>query len=337
MKTDLKNILKALLLIAALSAILILLDKGSNKNDTKTLRLVLIQYNDSPLSELSQAGIMDGLVSTGMKAGIDYTFDVLNAQGDISTLNMIVDKVVSDNPDLIFITSTPTLQLAAQKIKKLPVIFSVVADPMAAGVCTSFTEHQENITGISTMGDYEGMVKIIKQILPGTRRIGTIFSPGEANSVKNMETLRHYAEAEGIELITSPVNASSEIADAALALMQERPEILCQIVDNLTSSSTANIIKVARENKVPMFGFVSDQSEKGAVLVISRDYHQAGVDAVMLAKRFFDGEAIKDIPIEFVSKTNILINQSAAKVAGITIPKDITLTKNYGRKINNHP
>lgn len=323
MKTNLLNILKALLLIAALSAILIFMDSSNGKKDTRILKLALIQYNDSPLSELSLQGFMHGLVGTGMKAGVDYTLDVLNAQGDISTLNIIIDKVVSDRPDLIFVTSTPTLQLAAQKIKDIPVVFSVVADPAAAGVCKSFTDHQENITGISTMGDYEGMIKIIRQLSPGTKTIGTIFSPGEANSVKNMNALKEYAGQSGIKLLSTPVNSSSEIADAALALVEARPDIICQIVDNLTSSSIANIIKVARDNKIPLFGFVSDQSEKGAVLVVSRDYQQAGIDAVVLAKKYFDGTPIKDIPIEFVSKTNILINKEAAKAAGINIPKDL--------------
>ncbi len=323
MKTNLLNILKALMLIAALSAILIFMDSSKGKKDTRILKLALIQYNDSPLSELSQQGIMHGLVETGMKAGVDYTLDVLNAQGDISTLNIIIDKVLSDKPDLIFVTSTPTLQLAAQKIKDLPVVFSVVADPAAAGVCNSFTDHQDNITGISTMGDYEGMVRIINQILPGTKTIGTIFTPGEANSVKNMNALKKHSEQSGIKLITTPVNSSSEIADAALALAEAKPDIICQVVDNLTSSSISNIIKIANDNKIPLFGFVSDQSEKGAVIVVSRDYQQAGIDAVKLAKRYFDGEPIKNIPIEFVSKTNILINKDAAKVAGINIPKDL--------------
>jgi len=323
MKTNIKNILKALLLVAALAAILVFLDKGTGKKDSKILHLALIQYNDSPLSELSQKGIIDGLTQIGMKAGKDYTIETLNAQGDISTLSMIVDKVVSDNPDLIFLTSTPTLQMASQKIKEIPLIFSVVADPAAAGVCTSFSAHQENITGISTMGDYEGMIKLVKQILPETKRIGTIFSPGEVNSVKNMNTLKEYAEKAGLELITSPVNSSSEIADATLALAAQKPDIVCQIVDNITSSSADNIIKILKNEKIPLFGFVSDLSKKGAVLVVSRDYHQAGVDAVMLAKKFFDGQAIKDIPIEFVSKTDILINKSAAKTSGITIPEEI--------------
>ena len=72
-----------------------------------------------------------------------------------------------------------------------------------------------------------------------------------------------------------------------------------------------------------MFGFVSDQAEKGAVLVVSRDYIQAGVDAARLAKKIIDGASPMDIPFELVSKTTVLINRSAAIRYGISIPTEL--------------
>ena len=77
-----------------------------------------------------------------------------------------------------------------------------------------------------------------------------------------------------------------------------------------------------------MFGFVSDQSEKGAILVVSRDYVQAGIDAVRLAKKIFDGANPAEIPFEFVSRTEILINSVAARENGITIPEEILNREN---------
>ena len=323
MKTSVKTLLRVVVLIAIAVSLLLIIDKTSQKDSGGKLQLALIQYNDSPLSELSQSGIEDGLTQIGLKAGEDYDLTVSNAQGDMATLNLMIDAVTGSKPDLIFVTSTPTLQVAANKIKDIPVVFSVVADPIVAGAGTSFTEHLPNVTGISTLGDYEGMVKWIKLIRPGTKKIGTIYSPAEANSVKNMSELKKYSDLAGIELVTVPVNSTTEVTDAAMSLIENKPEIVCQIVDNLTSSSIASIIKVCQSNKVPMFGFVSDQSKKGAVLVVSRDYHQAGVDAVNLAKKIFDGAKPADIPFEFVSKTNILINIKTASQYGIVFPDEL--------------
>lgn len=331
--TLLKPFLKILFILIVIASVIYIIDRSSKKHEVRIKRFVLVQYNDSPLSELSRQGIIDGLTDAGYLKGKNYELTVSNAQGDVASLNLMIDAVVNDKPDLVFITSTPTLQAAIKKIRNIPVVFTVVADPVLAGAGKSFEDHLPNVTGISTLGDYEGMIKWVKLLLPSARLIGTLYSPGESNSVKNMTVLKKHAVSGGLKLITVPVNSSQEIADACLSLTSQQPDVICQIVDNLTSSSATTIIKIAKDHKIPVFGFVSDQSEKGAVFVVSRDYHQAGADAAKLAKRILDGKSPSGIPFEFVSKTNILINPAAASYYRITIPevlyrtKDVIITK----------
>lgn len=296
-------------------------DKEQGKDNKR--KLMLIQYSDSPLSELSKEGIKDGLKAIGMVEGVDFDLDIQNAQGDLSTLNIIIEMVINKRPDLIFVTSTPTLQALAKKITNIPIVFTVVADPVDAGVGTSFEVHQPNITGISTLGDYAGMVKWLKLLKPGVQMIGTIFSPGESNSVKNMNDLKKYAEAAGIIVVTTPVNSITDVPDATLSMLAHGTEVVCQVIDNLTSASISSIIKVCRDKNIPFFGFVSDQADLGAVLVVSRDYHQAGIDAVNLAKKIFDGQDPVDIPFEFVSRTETMINPKAAESFGMTVPQEL--------------
>jgi ABC-type uncharacterized transport system substrate-binding protein len=328
LKMKSKTGLHFVFLAAFLAGVSLLFNSCSTSHNSSAFKIVLVQYNDSPLSELSQEGIREGLTHSGLKEGTDYSLKVYNAQGDISTLNLIFDAVINEKPNLVFVTSTPTLQVAVKKIRDIPVIFSVVADPLLAGAGTSFEEHLPNVTGISTMGDYSGMIDLIKLILPEVKKIGTLFTPGEINSVRNMEELKNYAESSGIELVSVPVTSSAEAADAAMSLAAMQPSIVCQIVDNLTSVSIASILKVCNDKNIPMFGFVSDQAEKGAVVVLSRDYRQAGIDAVRQAKKIMDGSEPSLLPFEFVSKTNIIINQEAAAKYGITVPEEVLTKEN---------
>ena len=328
MKTSLLSKFKIIPLLWLVIIGLIPVACNNIKKQTVKLKIVLVQYSDSPLSELSRKGIDDGLAQAGLIADKDFTMKVYNAQGDIGTLNMIFDAILSDKPGLVFVTSTPTLQMAVRKIKDIPVVFSVVADPVLAGAGKSFTDHLPNITGISTLSDVGGMVALVKIIYPGIKKMGTIYSPGEINSVRNMEDLKKHAEPEGIELVTVPVNSSAETLDATMALIASRPSIVCQIVDNLTSGSISSIIKICSEHQIPLFGFVSDQAEKGAMVVLSRDYYQSGLDAVRLAKKILDGKSPGEIPFEYVSKTNILINPAAAARYNITIPPEILKREN---------
>jgi len=299
-------------------------DPSERFKPQKILKLTLLQYSDSPLSEMSEEGIRDGLAQYGLEPERDYKLEVSNAQGDIATLNMMIDAALNDAPDLIFAISTPTLQSAAKKIKQIPIVFTVVADPILAGAGKSFTEHQANITGISTLGAYKEMIGVIKLFSPPVKSLGTLYSPGEANSVKNMNELKRYAEEAGLRLITVPINSSSEVSDAAMSLVSQNPDIVCQIVDNLTSASFAGIRKIIRSAKIPLFGFVSDQASKGAMVVVSRNYHQSGVDAVNQAVKIWKGIPPSQIPFEFVSKTDYLINPEEAAYCGMSLPEALT-------------
>lgn len=282
-------------------------------------KTVLIQYNDSPLSEAVAQGISEGLKEKIDKK--ELAFDILNAQGDISTLNTILDAVKSKNHDLIFVSSTPTLQAAIHKIKSTPVVFCAVADPVLSGAGKSSTDHLPNFTGISSLGAFKEMAEALSELHPKIKRVGTLYTPGESNSVINLETFKKYSGQYNIDLVALPVNSSSETVEASMALCSRGIDVVGQIIDNLTASSFSSIVQVTNNMKLPLFGFISEQAAQGAVMVIARDFHQAGLDAVRLANRILDGESPKGIPFEMVSKTSIIINQKAADKYGIVFPE----------------
>lgn len=330
--SNLKVFIKALLLILILGGILLMSDwnnrinkeEDANKGmSNRKLHLALLMYNDAPISEQSMEGILDGLQLNGLVKDINYDLKISNAQGDIATLNNIMNEAANSDFDLIFLTSTPTLQSAIKKITTTPIVFTTVADPIVAGAGKSFLEHLPNITGISTLGDYEGGLRNFKEIMPGMKRVGTLYTPSESNSVYNYETLSQIANKMGIEVVGVPVNSSADVADASLALTSKGIDAVCQIIDNLTSGSFAGLIKAGAKSNIPVFGFVTSQANDGALAVVARDYHQGGIDAVNKAMLIIKGTDPSDIPFSFISKSDFVINKSSAKKLGITIPKQV--------------
>ncbi len=289
----------------------------------KKLKLALVMYNDAPISESSMKGILDGLKEVGLEKGRDFEISIQNAQGDLATLNNIIDNVADGNYDLIFVTSTPTLQVISKKIKNIPVVFTCVADPVAAGAGKSFEVHQSNITGISTMGNYKGGIECFKNIMPKLKRVGTLYTPGEVNSVVNFKTFQKMARQQNVEVIGVPVSTSSEVMDAALSLATKNIDAICQIIDNLTSGSFASIIQAGHKAKIPVFGFVSEQATDGAVAVVARNYVQGGKDAVRMAVTILNGKHAADIPFRYVSKSEIILNQKAADLYRIKFQEDM--------------
>ena len=286
----------------------------------KKYKFCLAHYVDSPNSEDAEHGLRDELLKSGLNEGADFTMKVFNAQGDISTLNSICDAIAAEKWDLVFVTSTPTIQAISKKVTNSPVVFTNVGDPVRAGLGDSFTEHHKNITGISTMSDFKGMVALVKESMPGIKIIGTIYTPGEINSVAYKEELEKAANAGGLRLIAVPANSATEVADAALSIVNRKIEAFTQISDNLTASSGASIIKIANENSIPYFAFIGKQVKDGAIAAIASDYYFAGVDAATLALKVLSGTSPGAIPFQYVSKSVVKVNLQAAEKFKITLP-----------------
>ena len=326
-----RKVLNALLSLILAAGVLLISDLSNRLEKTpqqdqvslkrNNYKFCLAHYVDSPNSEDAEEGLRDELKNIGLEEGSDFTIKVFNAQGDISTLNSIADAIASENWDMIFSTSTPTIQAIAHKVKDAPIVFTNVGDPIRAGLGNSFNDHLPNLTGISTMNDFAGMIKLLKELMPDIKTIGTVFTPGEINSVAYKEELEKEAKKNGLFLVAVPANTATEVADAALSIANRGIEAFTQISDNLTASCGVSIIKAAYDRGIPYFAFIGKQVEQGAVAAVSRDYYFAGLDAVNMAKEILEGKSPKEIPYRLVTKSNIKLNIEALTHYGINIPE----------------
>jgi ABC-type uncharacterized transport system substrate-binding protein len=320
-----KSLTKAIAALILVAGILLLSDlrnrKHASASRAKSLyKMALVHYVDSHNSEDCEKGIRQALSDSKLMEGKDFTLKVLNAQGDISTLNSIAGSLGNEKWDLVLCTSTPTIQLMAKKLPDQKIVFTNVGDPLAAGLGESFEKHLPNISGISTMSDFEGQIRLIRYLKPGVKKLGTVFTPAEINSVAYRDRLEEAAKRNGMVLISVPANTATEVLDAAHSLVAQQIDAFCQISDNLTGSCSSAILKVSKESKVPYFGFVSQQLGQGAVAVCARDYYQAGYEAGMMGMEVLKGKDPAGIPYRCVAKTDFLLNAPNAAYFGIGIP-----------------
>lgn len=280
----------------------------------------LVEFLETPNVEANRDGIKAGLAEAGLLEGRDYELRLRNAQGDMTSLNTIMDATASDGSELLITSTTPALQAALRRAGKQPVIFSLVANPMAAGAGRSERDHLPNVTGAYVNAPHADGLAALRQCLPNLRRVGTLFVPAEVNSVYYKDELVKAAGAVGIVVELVGVGSSGEIADAALALCGRNIEAICQISDNLTGASFASIAQAARRARLPLVGFASGQAKAGAFMTVSRDFHVGGSESAAMAARVLRGESPSDIPFQAVTKIKYVFNPATARAAGITIP-----------------
>jgi ABC-type uncharacterized transport system substrate-binding protein len=322
-------------LIAAASAILLVSDlkhradseaatvAPSTSTLGKTWLVALVQLNQTIDVEEAEEGVLAGIAGTGLTRDRDYRITKRNAHGDMATVNALVDAAVAEGADLIITFSTPTLQAALQRARQTPVVFNYVADPFRAGAGTSTTNHAAHVTGVYLIGAYREMMPLVRQVLPGARVLGTVYVPAEVNMVAEMEVMQTAVRDAGMELRAVAANSAAEVQDAALALVTDDVDAICQIPGNLTAAAFPSIADVARRSRTPMFVFQTSQVRAGATLALARDYRESGGEAGRLAARVMRGESPASIPLVGFAGTKLVVNAAAARELGVAIPTAI--------------
>jgi len=296
---------------------------GKSMPLAKTWRLHVLEYVNLPDVDDAERGVHDAIREAGLHEETDYTYRISNAQGDMATLNGLVDAAVTDQADMIVTLSTPTLQAALRKAPSQPIVFTFLADPIAAGAAKRDDDHLPFVTGSYGAGDVDGMIALISKLMPKARRLGAMYCPAEVNSVINHGLLVKAAQAANLEVVSMGVNTPSEVADTALALCAEQIDLVCLPTANMTAASFPSIVQATKRAKLPVFAFLSGLLDQGATAIVARDYYDMGHDAGRLAARVMRGEKPGSIQLKRATESRLLLNRDAAKHCGVHLPEDV--------------
>lgn len=280
----------------------------------------LVLYLETAPADEAAHGIRQGLAAAGLAEGHDYTLSTASAQGDLATLSSILDSVASDGTDLLLTLSTPTLQIALQKVRRIPIVFTFVANPLLVGAGSSDTDHLPYVTGVYTVGPYTEMAELIASQFPSWKRVGTLFAPAEVNSVYNKDLFVAACRARGIAVETVAANSPSELADAALALAGRPIDAIVQISDNQSFGGFTAIVKAGLRARKPVVGFAGAAVEQGAAFALAVDFHQAGLDAAAKAALVMRGTPPGAIPFTAPSRKELVVSLPNAAAMGLTLP-----------------
>ena len=318
-----------LLLIATISAVLLWSDLDRrNSAPVKADRvwnLRFVQMTNVADVEESEAGIRDSLKESGLREGMNYSIHVANAQGDMATLPSLIDSANTAGADIIVTFSTPTLQAAIQRAGKTPVVFNYVASPFAAGAGKTNSDHHPNVTGVYLAVPYDKTIAMIRRIFPKVATIGTLYVPGESNSVAMERKLNEAAQAAGLRLESVGANTSVEVNDAAMALCSRNIDAIVQVPGNLTAVAFSGIARAARQHKMPVFCFQTNQVREGALAALASDYHGQGMLAGRTIARIIRGEGSTRDPFLPYQDTRLLLNLKTARESSWSIPRDLIL------------
>lgn len=205
---------------------------------------------EHPALDAVRDGTKDELKAEGFEAGKNLKWEFQSAQGNAGTAGQIARKFVGDNPDVIVAIATPSAQPLVAATKTIPVVYSAIADPIAAQLVKDWAPSGTNVTGLSHMLDPNKQVEILKKVVPGVKRVGIVYNPGEANSVSALNSIKAVLEKQGIKLVEAAAPRSVDVSPAAKSLIGKVDAIYSTTDNNVVSTYEA-LVKVCKFTPSP--------------------------------------------------------------------------------------
>lgn len=277
----------------------------------------IAKFVSHPALDAVEQGIVDEIKA----AKPDVELDLQNSNADMATVAQIAQRFKERKVAVAVGIATPTAQALANQIKDRPIVYSVVTDPVSAGLVESMDKGGANITGTSDMTPVREQLDMLLSMAP-VKRLGHLYASGEANSVAIAAIVKAYCEEKGIDYVEATVTNSSEVKSALLSIA-DRIDGLYLGNDNTVFSALNAVSEVTLAKKIPLMSADPSSAETIPVLAaLGYDYYQMGRATGKIVVRILDGEKTRDIPAYLPTDPEALVlvlNEDVAKAIGVKL------------------
>ena len=313
--------------LTAVMAMSLMVGCGNKKDDSssKTYNLGIIQFAEHGSLDNCRKGFLKGLESEGIKEGENLKITYKNSQADTATDNQIASNFVSKKLDMICAIATPSAQSAynATKDSDIPVVYTAVTSPKAAGFVDKEGKNVGNITGTSDLVLADKQLKLIRQMMPKAKNVGIFYSTNEANSKAGIEAYEKVADKYGFKIITQGITASADMPMAADSLLK-KVDCITNLTDNLVVSNMQTYLQKANKLNIPVFGSEVEQVKLGCVACVGIDFVKLGKQTGKMAAKVLKGEKkASEMPFETITEAGLYLNTKVAENLGITVEDDL--------------
>jgi putative ABC transport system substrate-binding protein len=292
-------------------------------------RIGVLMSNDEsdPVYKPLLPAFMQGLADLGWTDGRNVRMDLRWGGGDANRMRALAKELVGLQPDIIVTSSTPATVAVQRETQTVPIVFAGVAEPVASGLVPRLDRPGGNVTGFAILETSLGgkWLELLSEITPGLKRAAIMFNPDTALASTYMPSLETAARSLKVEPIIAHIHSDAEIEAAIIALGREPGGGLVVVPDGFIAGHSAAIILAAARSNVPAVFWSPAFAREGGLLSYGPDPVDFYRRATTYVDRILRGAKPGDLPVQFPTKFEMVVNLKTAKALGITVPQSILL------------
>jgi putative tryptophan/tyrosine transport system substrate-binding protein len=275
----------------------------------------------------SMKPLLERLHELSYSEGRNMTFEYRSAEGRSERLPELAADLIRAKPDVLIAGfGTLAAQAAKAATTTIPVVFTLVGDPVGAGLVTSLGRPGGNVTGLSGLTEIGGkQLQLLQELTLGKQVIAALMNPDTPYARLALKEITTAAEATRTHVQVLEVRTADQVPRQFEAAIAAGAGGLLVISDPLTYSLRRQIADLAVKARLPAMYPGRDYAEEGGLVSYGINRRQIYRRAAEYVDRILKGAKPGDLPIEQPTKFELIINLRAAKALGLTIPRSLLI------------
>jgi ABC-type uncharacterized transport system substrate-binding protein len=287
---------------------------------------VLMPFDENdPVAKAIASAFTQALAALGWTDGRNVRMDLRWGGGDTNRIGALARELVGLQPDIILTNGTPATVAVQRETRTIPIVFANVGDPIATGIVPRLDRPGGNVTGFAlyeaTLGGK--WLELLSEIAPGLKRAVVMFNPDTFPASRFIPSLETAARSLKVVPVVTAVHGDGEIETAIIALGREPGNGLVVMPDVFMTVHRAPLILAAARNSVPAVYAASEIPRDGGLLSYGVDRVDISRRAASYVDRILRGEKPGDLPMQFPTKFEMVINLKTAKALGLDVPPSL--------------
>ncbi len=287
----------------------------------KVYHVGICQLVEHAALDAASQGFMDALTEKLGEGNV--TFDLQNAQGELTNASTICNGFAADNVDLILANATTPLQAAASATTTIPILGTSVTDYASALEINGWSGATgRNISGTSDLAPIGEQEDMLVELFPETQQVGLLYCTAEANSKYQIDLFKAALEEDGITYKEYGVADTNEV-QAVVTSACEECDVLYIPTDNTLASVAETVYNIVVPAGVPVVCGEEGICTGCGVVTLSISYYDLGYETgKMAAEILLNGADITTMDVRYASQVTKKYNAALCETLGVTVPDD---------------
>jgi putative tryptophan/tyrosine transport system substrate-binding protein len=289
---------------------------------------VLMAYTaDDPEGEDRHKIFRQALSQLGWVDGYNVHIDTRWPGSDVDQIRKFAKELVGLMPDVVVVAGTPAVTTLQDETRTTPIVFVGVTDPVGQHLVESLAHPAGNATGFSLFEPSMGSkwLELIKEIAPGTTRVGIIFNPETAAGTQlYLNSLEAAAPSFSVQIIVIQIRNDEEVQREIISFGDVSGNALIVLPDIFSITHRKLILQMASQYRLPAIYFFSYFAREGGLISYGVDTRDLYRRAASYVDRIFKhANRPADLPVQQPTKFELAINLRTAKALGLTVPPSL--------------